>query len=115
MNTVTQGLEECVVYIGDIIIHSDDWQTHLERIRKLFKALRKAGLIINLRKSEFAKAKVVYLGHEIGYGKVTHKDVNIQAIINFPASHDKRTVRRFVGMMGYYRRFVRNFADIANL
>ena len=65
MNIMTQGLEGCVVYIDDIIIYSDDWATHLERIRKLFKALRITGLVINLRKSEFAKAKVIYLGHEI--------------------------------------------------
>ena len=96
-----------------IMIYSNDWKTHLERIRKLFKALRKAGLVINLRKSEFAKAKVVDLGHEIGFGKVTPKDINIQAIINFPAPHDRKTVRRFLGMTGYYHRFVRNFADMA--
>ena len=44
---------------------------------------------------------------------VTPKDINIQAIINFPAPHDRKTVRRFLGMTGYYRRFVRNFADFA--
>ena len=60
MNMITHGLEGCVVYIDDIIIYSNDWKTHLERIRKLFQALKKAGLVVNLRKSEFAKAKVIY-------------------------------------------------------
>ena len=104
---VTHGLEGCVVSIDDIIIYSNDWKTHLERIRKLFQALKKAGLVINLRKSEFAKAKVVYLGHEIGYGKVTPKDANIKAILEFPVPLSRKAVRSFLGMSGYYRRFVK--------
>ncbi|XP_066976776.1 uncharacterized protein [Macrobrachium rosenbergii] len=59
---------------------SDDWETHLKRIRALFEVLKKAGLVINLKKSEFAKAKVVYLGHEVGGGKVAPKQANIECI-----------------------------------
>ncbi|XP_066946925.1 uncharacterized protein [Macrobrachium rosenbergii] len=57
MNLVTCNLDGCVVYIDDLVIYSDDWDTHLKRIRALFEALRKAGLVINLRKSDFAQAK----------------------------------------------------------
>ena len=113
MNTVTKDLEGCVVYIDDLIVYSDDWETHVRRIRKLFKALRKAGLVVNLKKSEFGKARVMYLGHEIGFGQVTPKDVNIKAILDFPIPHDRKAVRKFLGMAGYYRRFVRNFSDTA--
>ena len=56
MNIVTRGLDGCVVYIDDIIIYSDDWETHIRRIRNLFEALRKAGLVVNLKKSELGKA-----------------------------------------------------------
>ena len=113
MNMITQDIDGCIVYIDDIVIYSDDWNTHLKRLRKLFLALRKAKLIVNLRKSAFAKAKIIYLGHEIGYGKVSPRDVNIESIINFPIPKTKRDVRSFMGMCGYYRRFVENFADIA--
>ncbi|XP_066982785.1 uncharacterized protein [Macrobrachium rosenbergii] len=68
MNTLVYGLEGCVVYIDDIVIYSDDWDTHLKRIKALFEVLKKAGLVVNLKKSEFAKAKVVYLGHVVGDG-----------------------------------------------
>ena len=92
INTTTQELEGCVIYIDDIIIYSDDWVSHLKRIRKLFQALKKAGLVVNLRKSDFAKAKVIYLGHEVGYGKVSPRDVNIKVILDFPVPQTKKDV-----------------------
>ena len=113
MNRITRNLEGCIVYIDDIVIYSDNWETHLERLRNLFVALRKAGLAVNLRKSEFAKAKIIYLGHEIGYGNVSPRDVNVDVILNFPTPKTKKDVRSFLGMSGYYRRFVKNYADIS--
>ena len=52
----------------------------------------KAGLVVNLRKSDFAKAKVVYLGHEVGFGTVSPRDVNIKAILDFPVPQTKKDV-----------------------
>ena len=113
MNMITQNLDGCIVYIDDIVIYSDNWDTHLKRLRNLFSALRKAGLVVNLRKSEFAKAKIIYLGHETGYGTVSSRDINIEIILNFPIPNTKKDVRSFLGMCGYYRRFVENYAEIA--
>ena len=69
--------------------------------------------MVNLRKSDFAKARVIYLGHEIGYGKVSPRDVNVEIILNFPVPKNKKDVRSFLGMCGYYCRFVENYAVIA--
>ncbi|XP_068250803.1 uncharacterized protein [Palaemon carinicauda] len=80
MNFITCDLEGCVVYIDDLIIYSDDWETHLKRIRALFEILRKAGLVVNLRKSDFAQAKVIYLGHEIGLA-TDASDVGLGAVL----------------------------------
>lgn len=113
MNRITQELEGCIVYIDDLIIFSDDWETHLKRLEALFQALRKAGLVVNLKKSDFAQAKVIYLGHEVGMGKVAPKRANVEAVTDFPAPQNRRGVRRFLGMVGYYRRFIKNFSEIA--
>ncbi|XP_068228003.1 uncharacterized protein [Palaemon carinicauda] len=98
-------VEDCIDRIGsakfinDLVIYSDDWPTHIKRIKALFEKLRKAGLVINLRKSDFARAKVVYLGHEIGLGEVAPKKANVEAITIFPDPTNRRGVRRFLGML----------------
>ncbi|XP_068228128.1 uncharacterized protein [Palaemon carinicauda] len=85
----------------------------IKRIRALFEELKKARLDINLKKSEFARTKIVYLGHEVGLGKVSVQQAYVEAITEFPIPKNKREVRKFLGMVGYYRRFVKNFADLA--
>ena len=114
MNIVVGSLDGVIVYIDDIVVYSNDWDTHIFRIRKLFEALSQAGLVINLAKCEIGKAKVRYLGHEVGLGEIAPKNANVQAILEMPVPTDKRSVRRFLGMVGYYRRFVRNFATISS-
>lgn len=113
MNRVVCGLEGTEIYIDDLVVHSNDWKTHLLRLSNVFEALRAAGLVINLAKCEFGKAKVVYLGHEVGLGHIAPKQANVEAITNLKRPCNVREVRRVLGMMGYYRRFVRNFSDIA--
>ncbi|XP_068224808.1 uncharacterized protein [Palaemon carinicauda] len=63
---ITNGLKGCVVYLDDIIIFSDNWKDHVDRIRALFRAIADAGLVVNLSKCEFGKADVIYLGHHVG-------------------------------------------------
>ncbi|XP_066971928.1 uncharacterized protein [Macrobrachium rosenbergii] len=101
------------IYIDDLVVHSNDWRTHMLRFRKVFEALRATGLVVNLAKCEFGKAKVCYLGHGVGLGQVAPKQANLEAIINLKRPCNVREVRRVLGMTGYYRRFVRNFSDLA--
>ena len=53
MNIITRGLEGCVVYINDVVVFSDDWETHVHLIRESFCILRDTGLVINLTKCHF--------------------------------------------------------------
>ena len=70
---------------------------------RLFQWLVEANLTVNLAKSEFGQAKVTYLGYVIGQGKT---------IVSFPVPTGKKALRRFLGMVGYYRKFCKNFADV---
>lgn len=70
MNQVTQGMENCVAYIDDVIVFTDTWEKHVKELKELLKRLSKANLVVNLKKYDFVCAKVQYLGHVVGHGKV---------------------------------------------
>ena len=70
-------------------------------------------LVINLAKSDFVKASVTYLGHEIGGGRVALKHKNVQAILEFPVPKNRKQVMSFLGLARYYRRFVSKFSETA--
>ena len=114
MTLILKDITGCAVYIDDILIFSSSWDDHLLTLEKVFKAISEAGLVVNLKKCEFAKANVIYLGHEIGLGKVAPKKSNVEAILNFPCPRNAKQVKSFLGLAGYYRRFVRNFSDIVH-
>ena len=113
VNNVICGLDGCDAYIDDVIIYSDSWSDHLQRIRQLFDRLSKAKLTVNLAKTEFCHATVTFLGHLVGQGQVKPLEAKVNAISEFPVPKCKRQLMRFLGMAGYYRKFCKNFSGIA--
>lgn len=112
MNRVVAGLEECAVYLDVLVMYSNSWEEHLSRIQLLFKRLKEAGLTVNLAKCEFARAMVTYLGKVVGHGVVRPVNAKIEAIEKYPPPCTKRELMRFLGLVGYYRTFCRNFSEI---
>ena len=113
VNNVICGLDGCDAYIDDVIIYSDSWSDHLQRIRQFFDRLSKAKLTVNLAKTEFCHASVTFLGHLVGQGQVKPLEAKVNAISEFPVPECKRQLMRFLGMAGYYRKFCKNFSGIA--
>ena len=113
VNNVICGLDGCDAYSDDVIIYSDSWSDHLQRIRKFFDRLSKAKLTVNLAKTEFCHATVTFLGHLVGQGQVKPLEAKVSAISEFPVPKCKRQLMRFLGMAGYYRKFCKNFSGIA--
>ena len=103
MNQVTAHLEGCAVYLDDVVLSSDTWTSHLDRIRQLFTRLAQANLTVNLAKCEFARATVTYLGKVVGQGFVRPVRAKVMAIDSFPPPANKKELMRFLGMIGYYR------------
>lgn len=112
MNQVVAGLEGCAVYLDDVVVYSDIWAEHIQRIRKLFQRLQDAHLTVNLAKCEFARATVTYLGKVVGQGQVKPVRAKVQAIDSFPPPTSKKELMRFLGMVGYYRNFCQNFSTV---
>ena len=114
MNRVTRGLKSCVVYVDDCVIYSDDWQMHVVRVKEFLQRLEQAGLTLNVEKCSFGQATVMYLGHEVGLGKVAPLRANVESILRFPVPTNKKQLRRFLGLAGFYRKFCRNFSSLTN-
>lgn len=114
MNYCMRDLPNVATYIDDIVIYNTNWADHITTLQNVFDRLRQANLTIHLSKSEFGKAELTYLGHTLGYGKISPIDAMVQDILNVPAPQNIRRLRRFLGMAGYYRKFCRNFSDVAS-
>lgn len=112
VNRVLSGMQGCEAYLDDVVLYSSTWSEHLAQIRELFERLAKANLTVNLAKCEFGKATVTYLGKVVGRGCVRPITAKVEAISSFPTPTTRRELRRFLGMVGYYRGFCKNFADV---
>ena len=84
VNKVICGLDCCDAYIDDVIIYSDSWSDHLQRIRKFFDRLSEAKLTVYLAKTEFYHTNVTFLGHLVGQGQVKPLEAKVNAISEFP-------------------------------
>ncbi|XP_064083906.1 uncharacterized protein LOC135199681 [Macrobrachium nipponense] len=108
-----QGLEGVFAYLDDILVIGDSWKELMTRLNMLFDRLREAQLTINLKKCVFGQATVTYLGHIVGGGNVRPKTANVNAILDYPEPKNRKSLKRFLGMVSYYRKFCRNFASVA--
>lgn len=95
MNNILQGMK---------VIFSSDWKEHLDQVTKVLCRLREANLTVKLAKSTFVGTTVTYLGHQVGHGSVRPKAANVAAVLDYPVPTTRRELRRFFGMVGYYRR-----------
>ncbi len=114
INYTIQDLPGIYAYLDDLVIISDDWDEHQQRLRSLLARLRDVGLTINLSKSTFASSTVTYLGHVVGRGQARPKHANIEAILSLPTPGSRKSLMRFLGMAGFYRKFCPNFSIIAS-
>lgn len=114
INQVIRGLNHVRAYLDDLVIFNESWTEHISDLTELFSRLEAAKLTVNLAKCCFAYATINYLGHEVGRGKVAPLTAKIEAIKAIPPPKNRRELRRFLGMVGYYRRFCPNFAHISS-
>ena len=114
MDQVLRGLDEfSSAYLDDVIVFSTTWDDHMKNLKEVLLRLREAGLSIKLKKCQFGMDHCTYLGHVVGSGEVHPEPTKIHAVRSFPVPQTKKQVRVFLGLTGYYRRFISNYASIA--
>jgi RNase H-like domain found in reverse transcriptase/Reverse transcriptase (RNA-dependent DNA polymerase)/Integrase zinc binding domain/Integrase core domain len=105
--------KECLVFMDDLLIFAQAFEELLGRLGRVFAVLGKAGLKLQARKCEFGMTATTYLGHHISAKGVAPDPMKVEAIASFPTPTGVRSVRRFLGMAGYYRHFIPQFARVA--
>ena len=114
MDIILRGTEEfAAALLDDVIIFSETWEEHIKHLDQIFSILKEAGLTAKPRKCNFGMCEVNYLGHTVGGGVVRPEPEKIKAITTFPRPSNKKEVRGFLGLSGYYRRFIPEYLEIA--
>jgi hypothetical protein len=115
MNDVLQDFI-CVfvfVFFDDILIFSDSWSSHLQHVRMILQRLQEHGLTVKRSKCSFDATLVQYLGHVISDQGVAMDTDKVEAVRAWPLPRTVRAVMGFLGLTGYYRKFIRSYGDIA--
>lgn len=110
MDEVINGLGQFAkAYLDDIVIFNLSWEDHLRHVQVVLSRLKEAGLTVKVTKCQFAMSECTYLGYIIGGGSVKPEESKLEAINKYPIPKTKRQVRSFLGLSGYYRRFIPNY------
>jgi len=115
MNTTVKSClrQFVLVFFDDILIYSRTWEEHLSHLRTVFELLSKDRWTLKLSKCSFAQTHISYLGHTISSQGVGTDPAKLTAIANWPQPVSVKELRSFLGLAGYYRRFVRHFGLIS--
>lgn len=115
MNSVLTGLNgiKAFVYLDDIIIYALDLEDHSRKLKEVFDRLREANLKLQPSKCSFMRKEVNYLGHVITDKGVRPNPQKIDCVVKFPTPTNAKEIKSFLGLSGYYRRFVPNYGQIA--
>ena len=113
VNQVLEGIKFAFGYLDDILIFSPNMEQHLVHVRVLFECLRAADLKLTKRKCSFLKAHVQYLGHYNSGQGLEPVPEKLEVLVKMPLPEDVTGVRKFLGFLGYYRKFIPRYSDVA--
>lgn len=102
-----------LVFFDDILVYSQTKEDHIKHVATVFETLKLHQLYANKRKCEFGKNEVAYLGHLISGQGVAVDPSKIQSMLDWPRPRNIKELRGFLGLTGYYRKFIQNYAQIA--
>jgi len=112
--TLRPGLRKfVVVFFNDILVYSRSYEEHLSHLAQVFCWLADDQWCLKLSKCTFAQQSISYLGHVVSAEGISTDPAKVKAIADWPQPANVKALRSFLGLAGYYRKFVRNFGIIA--
>lgn len=112
VDEVTRGLSFVFPYIDDILVASKDETEHMQHLRVLFRRLEDFGLVINQNKSEFGLSEIDFLGYRVSSSGITPLPQKVAAVMEFSRPTTVKQLRRFLGIINFYRKFIPNAASL---
>ena len=116
MEAVLSGLSRtsCLDYIDNILVIGHSFEEHLRNLAQVFDRLREAGLKLKAEKCKFGAGEVIYLGYQVSREGLAPTQDKIRAVKEYPTPTDVKSLRSFLGLASYYRRFVPRFSSVAS-
>ncbi|KAH9582557.1 Transposon Ty3-I Gag-Pol polyprotein [Schistosoma haematobium] len=112
MDNVTRGLDFVFAYTDDVLIASSSLEEHIQHVQILFDRFKKHGVVINPSKCIFAVPALEFLGHYIDSQGIKPLQTKVEDITNYPEPTSVKSLRRFLGMCNFYRRFLPRCAEV---
>ena len=100
-------------YLDDVLVHTKIWEAHLSTLREFFQRVRKANLTLNPAKCEIGVGQVRFLGHQLDKKGLSPVNELVNKILESSPPETVKQLRSFLGLVGYYRKFIPNFAELA--
>lgn len=105
---------ELIVFMDDIMLCSKTVHQHLDLLRRVFATLKDNGVKLNLEKSRFLVTRVDFLGYSISFNQISPCDRHVEAVREIPVPQNAKSLQRFLGLMSYFRKFIKGFSTIAS-
>ena len=116
MRNLVDGIDGVAFYVDDVIVHSRTWYQHVETLSELFARIREASLTVKPSKCWLGYSKVDFLGHRVGDGNILTygltQDDKVDNVMKADRPHTKTQVRSLLGLAGYYRKYIQNYASV---
>ncbi|KAL0819744.1 hypothetical protein ABMA28_007792 [Loxostege sticticalis] len=117
--TINKILQEAkikyaIVYMDDILIPSKNFSEGLQRLEEVLKLLQTGGLTLKLSKCNFFQSKLDFLGFEVSAEGIRPGSRKTEAVSKFPAPRNQHELRQFLGLSGFFRRFIKNYSSITS-